>query len=113
MRAKGIPRWVQLSMAAMLICVAGLTMAVVMVTPTSSTEFDRLSRLAQKEARQAEIRLVEIRIAQLRQEVDRPGHRRAECWGPRAYFAQTKISQTKICSGKRHQDAWLIYSPRD
>lgn len=88
-------------------------MAVVMFTPTSSAEFDRLSRLAQKEARQAEIRLAEIRIAQLRQEVDRPGHPRAECWGPRSYFARTKISQTEICSGKRHKDAWLIYSPRD
>jgi hypothetical protein len=85
-----------------MLCVAGITMAVVMFTPTSSAE-----------ARQAEIRLAEIRIAQLRQEVDRPGHPRAECWGPRSYFARTKISQTEICSGKRHKDAWLIYSPRD
>lgn len=85
-------------------------MAVVMFTRTSSTEFDRLSRLASKEARQAEIRLAEIRQAEIRQAVARPDERRAECWfyGPRDYFAQTKI-----CSGKRHEEAWLVYSPRD
>jgi len=96
----------------MLICVAGITMAVVMFTPTSSKEFDRLPRLASKEARQAELRQreAELRLAQLRLAVGRPGKRRADCWfyGPRDYFARTET-----CSGERHEEAWLAYSPGD
>jgi hypothetical protein len=84
-----------------------MTMAVVMFTRTSSKGFDRLPRSASKEARQAELRQreAEIRLAELRQAVGRP-----ECWfyGPRDYFAQTKI-----CSAKRHEEAWLAYSPSD
>jgi hypothetical protein len=78
-------------------------MAVVLFTRTSSMELDGRSPLASKEARQAEIRL-----AQLPPVLERPGNPRAECWGPRDYFARTTA-----CSGKRYEDAWLIYSPRD
>jgi hypothetical protein len=87
-------------------------MAVVMFTRTSSEEVDRLPRSASKEPRQAELRQreAEIRLAQLRQAVGRPGERRAECWfyGPRDYFARKET-----CSRKRHDEAWLAYSPGD
>jgi hypothetical protein len=58
-----------------------------------------------------EIRLAEIRQAEIRQALARPPGG-ADCWfaGPRDYFAQTTIAQTKICSGKRHGEAWLVYA---
>jgi hypothetical protein len=85
-------------------------MAVGMFTRKPSNQFERLPRLASKEARQAELRAAEVRLAQRRQAVGRPDKRRAECWlyGPRDYFAQTKT-----CSGKRHEEAWLAHSPGD
>jgi hypothetical protein len=106
-RPKNVPRWVELSVGAML-CVAGITMAVVLFTLMSRSEFDGLSPLTPKEVRQVKARLAEIRLAQLPPAVERPGNPRAECWGPRDHFARAMT-----CSGKRHEDAWLIYSPRD
>jgi hypothetical protein len=94
----------------MLICVAGITMAVGMFTRKPSNQFDRLPRLASKEARQAELRAAEVRLAQRLQAAGLPDKPRPECWlnGPHDYFAQTKI-----CSGQRYEGTWLAYSSGD
>jgi hypothetical protein len=98
-RMRGLPRWVELSIAVTLLMVAIVAAVFVYAGKKESNQFTRLKGLHTKGDVRAVIgppNAVEVLT-------------RAECW---SYGPRNGITEAKLCFGERGRLAWFAYSGR-